>query len=78
MSLTLVTGVAGFIGMHTAEALLARGGRVDRGAARSADAAGRRRADIAVIARDLGYRPTTTIDVGVPRFVDWYRGYHGL
>ena len=35
-------------------------------------------ADIAAIAGDLGYRPTTTIDVGVPRFVDWYRGYHGL
>ena len=35
-------------------------------------------ADIEAIAQDLGYRPTTTIDVGVPRFVDWYRGYHGL
>ena len=27
------------------------------------------------IARDLGYRPTTPIDVGVPAFVDWYRDY---
>ena len=35
-------------------------------------------ADIDAIARDLGYRPTTTIDVGVPRFVDWFRAYHGL
>ena len=35
-------------------------------------------ADIDAIAGDLGYRPTTSIDVGVPRFVDWYRGYHGL
>ncbi|MCP3733731.1 GDP-mannose 4,6-dehydratase [Sphingomonas sp. RP10(2022)] len=35
-------------------------------------------ADIDAIARDLGYRPTTSIDVGVPRFVDWYRAYHGL
>ncbi len=35
-------------------------------------------ADIDAIARDLGYRPTTSIDVGVPRFVDWYRSYHGL
>lgn len=33
-------------------------------------------ADIDAIARDLGYRPTTTIDVGVPKFVDWYRRYH--
>ena len=35
-------------------------------------------ADIDAIAGDLGYRPTTSIDVGVPRFVDWYRAYHGL
>jgi len=35
-------------------------------------------ADIDAIARDLGYRPTTTIDVGIPKFVDWYRTYHGL
>jgi UDP-glucuronate 4-epimerase len=35
-------------------------------------------ADISAIERDLGYRPTTTIDEGVPRFVDWYREYHGL
>ena len=32
-------------------------------------------ADIGAIARDMGYAPTTPIDVGVPRFVDWYRGY---
>lgn len=34
-------------------------------------------ADIEAIERDLGYRPTTPIDVGIPRFVDWYRGYFG-
>jgi UDP-glucuronate 4-epimerase len=34
-------------------------------------------ADIADSERDLGFRPTTSIDVGVPRFVDWYRSYHG-
>ena len=33
-------------------------------------------ADISAIRRDLGYAPTTTIDIGVPRFVDWYRDYH--
>ncbi len=33
-------------------------------------------ADIAAINQDLGYEPTTPIDVGVPRFVDWYRRYH--
>ncbi|MFC3099398.1 NAD-dependent epimerase/dehydratase family protein [Altererythrobacter lauratis] len=35
-------------------------------------------ADIDAISRDLGYRPTTSVDVGVPRFVEWYRGYAGL
>lgn len=35
-------------------------------------------ADISAIERDHGFRPETTIDEGVPRFVDWYREYHGL
>jgi UDP-glucuronate 4-epimerase len=35
-------------------------------------------ADIDAIVGDLGYRPMTSIDVGVPRFVEWYRDYHGL
>ena len=35
-------------------------------------------ADISAIQRDLGFEPTTTIDEGVPRFVEWYRQYHGL
>jgi UDP-glucuronate 4-epimerase len=35
-------------------------------------------ADISAIERDCGFRPTTTIDEGVPRFVAWYREYHGL
>jgi UDP-glucuronate 4-epimerase len=34
-------------------------------------------ADISAIERDLGFTPTTSIDVGIPRFVDWYRGYNG-
>lgn len=33
-------------------------------------------ADIAAISSDLGYHPTTGIDVGVPNFVDWYLRYH--
>jgi len=33
-------------------------------------------ADITAISRDVGFAPTTPIDVGVPRFVDWYRRYH--
>lgn len=34
-------------------------------------------ADIDAIQGDLGYQPSTSIDVGVPRFIDWYRAYHG-
>ena len=33
-------------------------------------------ADIDAIASDLGYAPTTSIDVGVPKFIEWYRAYH--
>ena len=35
-------------------------------------------ADISAIERDHGFKPTTTIDEGVPRFVSWYRDYHGV
>lgn len=35
-------------------------------------------ADIDAIQRDLGFQPSTTIDVGVPRFVEWYKAYHGI
>ncbi|MEO7247769.1 MAG: GDP-mannose 4,6-dehydratase, partial [Novosphingobium sp.] len=31
-------------------------------------------ADIDAINRDLGYKPATMIEVGVPRFVAWYKG----
>lgn len=33
-------------------------------------------ADISAIERDLGYAPTTPIDVGIPRFVQWFKDYH--
>ena len=35
-------------------------------------------ADISAMERDHGFHPITTIDEGVPRFVDWYREYHGV
>lgn len=35
-------------------------------------------ADISAIQRDTGFAPTTPIDVGIPRFVDWYRRYHNM
>ena len=33
-------------------------------------------ADIEAIRRDHGYEPTTSIDVGVPKFIEWYRSYY--
>jgi UDP-glucuronate 4-epimerase len=35
-------------------------------------------ADIESSTRDLGFRPRTTIDEGLPKFVAWYRDYHGV
>ena len=35
-------------------------------------------ADIEAARRDFGYEPKTPISEGIPRFVAWYRDYHGL
>lgn len=35
-------------------------------------------ADIDAISRDYGYAPTTSIEVGIPNFIAWYRQYHGI
>ena len=35
-------------------------------------------ADIDASVRDLGFSPKTTIAAGVPRFVAWFRDYHGI
>ena len=35
-------------------------------------------ADIGAIARDHGFAPETTADEGFPRFIDWFRRYHGI
>ncbi len=35
-------------------------------------------ADIEESSRDLGFKPATAIDEGIPRFVAWFRSYHGL
>lgn len=34
-------------------------------------------ADIEASRRDLGFDPSTSIKEGIPRFIDWYREYHG-
>ena len=33
-------------------------------------------ADVDDLTRDVGFKPSTPIEVGVERFVDWYRSYH--
>ncbi len=33
-------------------------------------------ADVAALARDVGYRPSTEIEEGVKRFVEWYLAYY--
>ena len=35
-------------------------------------------ANIDAISRDHGYAPTTPLDVGIPKFVDWFRSYHRI
>ena len=35
-------------------------------------------ANVDSLMRDVGYRPTTPIEVGIARFVDWYRDYYGV
>jgi UDP-glucuronate 4-epimerase len=35
-------------------------------------------ADIEAAQRDLGFQPRTSIDDGIPKFVDWFRKYHGV
>jgi len=33
-------------------------------------------ADIADLERDVGFRPSTPIEEGVRKFVEWYRAYY--
>ena len=35
-------------------------------------------ADVEALVRDTGYSPSTPIETGVGRFVDWYRTYYGV
>jgi UDP-glucuronate 4-epimerase len=35
-------------------------------------------ADVDALMRDTGYSPETTVEVGIQRFVDWYRGFYGV
>jgi len=33
-------------------------------------------ADVSALQADIGYRPKTTVEDGIPRFVEWYRSYY--
>ena len=33
-------------------------------------------ADVADLERDVGYKPETSIEEGLSRFWEWYRGYY--
>ncbi len=35
-------------------------------------------ADIDDLVRDTGFHPSTTLEEGIPRFVEWYREYYGV
>ena len=35
-------------------------------------------ADISASTRDLGFAPQTTIDIGIPKFVEWFKAYHAI
>jgi len=35
-------------------------------------------ADTNDLERDVGFRPQTPVDVGVARFVEWYKAYYGV
>lgn len=34
-------------------------------------------ADVSALIKDVGYRPDTPVEVGIERFVSWYRAYYG-
>jgi UDP-glucuronate 4-epimerase len=75
------------LGNHKSEQLLDFIGAIERACGRKAELVFEAMqpgdvqetfADIAPIEADLGYRPTTTIEAGVPRFVAWYRQYYAM
>jgi UDP-glucuronate 4-epimerase len=35
-------------------------------------------ADVDDLIKDVGFKPITPIEVGIKKFIDWYRNYYGV
>ena len=35
-------------------------------------------ADTSALERDFGYKPSTPIEEGVSKFIEWYRSFYGI
>ena len=35
-------------------------------------------ADVSDLVEGVGYKPVVPVEVGVPRFIEWYREYYGV
>jgi len=35
-------------------------------------------ADASMLVSDLGYKPQTTIEYGIGKFIDWYKKYYNI
>ena len=35
-------------------------------------------ADITETTRDLDYKPSTPIEVGIPKFIEWFKNYYAI
>ena len=62
--------------VHVLERAVGRKARIDLLPAQPGDVK-ETHADIGLTTRELGWAPETTIEDGVPRFVHWFRQYHG-
>ena len=75
------------IGNHRSEELMRMVGLIEQATGRKAELefqpmqAGDVKdtfADISAIQRDHGFEPATSIDEGIPRFVQWFKAYHKI
>ena len=74
MKTLLVTGAAGFIGFHVSLRCLRSGMHVV-GLDNLSDVLDTF-ADVDCLKAAVGFCPSTPIELGILRFVEWYRGYY--